>query len=563
VTSLHEFDSLLISHQVDESDNALYNSLAEGFRSLGESRVNKASSSSLDATGAATADDEEEKVVNGNECNETGGPSAKTQKQLKYSATVNFIDPTTKMVTVASSPKSSSSVATSFTTKSTNMLQQQSILHRRDSDSSTSSNSSPPTVENVYENLTSIFEHDYGSTLRSVQYKNIRTGETNIIRSLPVRPVITRHGSIGGTVSSGGTQNTMPWGGTVSTAILPVSDSSEWHTGPFCHVYIAACESTVHYRTKIRPSLRAFVSQLESTHSNTSGNQQGGHSADYLIVYIPTGDGRAIATKKHTKESSANNSTTNKNNNTSGFFQKARQRFGGNSASQSQIDDDDVNSKDSMDSCDDVVDITGNPSLDGDDVDSGSISTMMTLQHLSRNERALYKKISLDFPNGKVCVLSTTSLNDGSSDSEGGLAIRVQEWNAFNRILGIVIVNGFQDRCRRYKDELKRLDAQRATAATAAKNYESGGNISNKPQRRNPYSFNISHFFLVKESLASSYGCSYQRRPYSNTMSSDCTCLTCLTRKRVKLEEHEENQRLSLETIHHRIWQSSLTLATS
>mmetsp|Transcript_44352 Transcript_44352/g.50195 ORF Transcript_44352/g.50195 Transcript_44352/m.50195 type:complete len:1544 (-) Transcript_44352:65-4696(-) len=508
ITSFHEFDSLLISHQVDESNNALYNSLAEGFRSLGESRVNEASSSSPDAIGAATVDDGEKKVVNGKEKKYSDRPSAKKQKQLKYSASVNFIDPTTKMETVASSPKSSSSVATSFnTTKPTNMLQQQSILHRRDSDSSASSNSSPSAIENVYENLTSIFEHDYGSTLRSVQYKNIRTGETNIISSLPVRPVITRHGSIGGTGSSSGTNEVnTPWGG--STAILPVSDSSEWHTGPFCHVYIAACESTVHYRTKIRPSLRAFVSQLESAPSNTSGNQQGGHSADYLIVYIPTGDGRAIATKKNTKESSAINSTTGKNNNTSGFFQKARQRFGGNSASQSQIDDDDVNSKDSMDSCDDVVDITVNPGLDGDDVDSGSVSITMTLQHLSRNERALYKKISLDFPNGKVCVLSTTSLvdrNDGSSDSEGGLAIRVQEWNAFNRILGIVIVNGFQDRCRRYKDELKRLDAQRATAATAAKNYESGGNISTKPQGRNPYSFNISHFFLVKESLASSY----------------------------------------------------------
>ncbi|KAG7363829.1 hypothetical protein IV203_037030 [Nitzschia inconspicua] len=34
-----------------------------------------------------------------------------------------------------------------------------------------------------------------------------------------------------------------PWGGTFSTAIVPVIDPAEWHTGPYCQVYIAACES--------------------------------------------------------------------------------------------------------------------------------------------------------------------------------------------------------------------------------------------------------------------------------------------------------------------------------
>ena len=277
---------------------------------------------------------------------------------------------------------------------------------------------------------------------------------------------------------------------------------------PFCHVYIAACESTEHYRTKIRPSMRAFVSQLESTASNTAGNQRGGHSADYLIVYIPTGDGHVITPKKNKKESSTAGSNSGKNNNNSGFFQKARQRFGGNASSQLQIEDDDLTSRDSIDSGDDVIDVTRNLSSDTGDIDSGSINPTMTLQHLSRSERALYKKISVNFPNGKVCVLSTNSLelDDKNSDYKGDLAARVQEWNTFNLLLGMVIVNGFQNRCRRYKDELKRLDAQRATAATAAKNYESGNSSSiNESQRRNPYSFNIVHFFLVKESLACTY----------------------------------------------------------
>lgn len=453
--SLSEFDSLRICNQIEENNNALFSSLEEGFRSLGESRV------------------------------------AKQKKRLHYAATVNFIDPTTK-----------TGIWTTSNTRPANILQQQSMLHRRESVNSTSSDPSPTGIENVYEKLTFIFERDYGSTLRSVQYKNIRTSEMNVISSLPVRP--TRHGSIASTNTMNETNT--PWEGTVSTSV--VSDPSEWHTGPFCHVYIAACESTEHYRTKIRPSMRAFVSQLESTASNTAGNQRGGHSADYLIVYIPTGDGHVITPKKNKKESSTAGSNGGKNNNNSGFFQKARQRFGGNASSQLQIEDDDLTSRDSIDSGDDVIDVTRNLSSDTGDIDSGSINPTMTLQHLSRSERALYKKISVNFPNGKVCVLSTNSLelDDKNSDYKGDLAARVQEWNTFNLLLGMVIVNGFQNRCRRYKDELKRLDAQRATAATAAKNYESGNSSSiNESQRRNPYSFNIVHFFLVKESLACTY----------------------------------------------------------
>lgn len=99
------------------------------------------------------------------------------------------------------------------------------MLHRRESVNSTSSDPSPTGIENVYEKLTFIFERDYGSTLRSVQYKNIRTSEMNVISSLPIRP--TRHGSIASTNTMNETNT--PWEGTVSTSI--VSDPSEWHTG--------------------------------------------------------------------------------------------------------------------------------------------------------------------------------------------------------------------------------------------------------------------------------------------------------------------------------------------
>ncbi|KAG7337664.1 hypothetical protein IV203_037004 [Nitzschia inconspicua] len=93
-----------------------------------------------------------------------------------------------------------------------------------------------------------------------------------------------------------------PWGGTSSTAIVTVSYPAEWHTGSFCHVYIAACESLDHCQTKVKPVLQAFLSQTESSVSNTAANQQrqqGGHTADYEIVYVPINDGASTADKLH------------------------------------------------------------------------------------------------------------------------------------------------------------------------------------------------------------------------------------------------------------------------
>ncbi|KAG7357705.1 hypothetical protein IV203_002393 [Nitzschia inconspicua] len=77
----------------------------------------------------------------------------------------------------------------------------------------------------------------------------------------------------------------------------------DWHTGPFCHVYIAACESLdrpLSNQSQTKPVLQAFLSEIESTTSNTAANQQrqqGGHSADYLIAYVPINGGASTADK--------------------------------------------------------------------------------------------------------------------------------------------------------------------------------------------------------------------------------------------------------------------------
>ncbi|KAG7339326.1 hypothetical protein IV203_017623 [Nitzschia inconspicua] len=71
---------------------------------------------------------------------------------------------------------------------------------------------------------------------------------------------------------------------------------------------------------KVKPALQAFVSQIESAASNTAANQQGGHSADYLIV----------ATRR-------------------GLFQRARKRWTAAGATAGGSDEDDAKSTASID----------------------------------------------------------------------------------------------------------------------------------------------------------------------------------------------------------------------
>mmetsp|Transcript_17550 Transcript_17550/g.43176 ORF Transcript_17550/g.43176 Transcript_17550/m.43176 type:complete len:1387 (+) Transcript_17550:51-4211(+) len=400
-----DFDT--ISSQATDQHNPFHKSLSDCFHALRESR-------------------EEAKPLFANDPTEEPKSSAETGilNRVPAAVTVNFIDPTTKL---APGPKSNTLAKTS----------------------------SGSGIDNVYEKLTYVFERDYGSTLRSIQYKNPRTGDNSVISSLPVSPTLF------GTVSD-------------NAISAPLSEPSEWHTGPFCHVYIAACQGLDHYRAKIRPSLQAFVSQIESAATQpqlaTTGGQ-GGHSAHFLVVYIPTG----------AKEKDGDVKPENVRSAVANRLSMVRRRF----ANREDLDGS-QHSRDSLDS-NEMLDET-------EEAEAGSLSL------LSKIERNIYKKIAADFPNGKVCALSRASLSskiETEAVSSTGFAIKTQEWNSFNRCLGQVIVSGFKDRCRRYKDELRRLDAQRASEATARKN---GSHV---PPEFNE--FNLANFFLVKESLAFTY----------------------------------------------------------
>lgn len=123
----------------------------------------------------------------------------------------------------------------------------------------------------------------------------------------------------------------------------------------------------------------------------------------------------------------------------------------------------------------------------------------VSLNVLSQHERVLYQKLKTDFSNGLVCVFSKSSLDksiDEMATDNAAVVVRTQEWNSFNRMLGAVIVGGFRERCKRYNDELRRLDSQRATAAQAAK---TPNKPPNAPKTKTTFSCFQSLLFLSRQ----------------------------------------------------------------
>lgn len=495
-----------VFNQTSEKENSFYNALFSGFQSLKEARDTK-KTPLFDTNHHSTLETPDKSTLSSLSSGDGSHAALPSRKTVPMHVSVNFIDPTTK--------------PTMTPPKVENLLSK-SRLNPPGDDSDSSSKG----VGNVFEKLHYIFQRDYGSTLRSVQYKNMRSGGSDVISSIPVDMILTRTGNASGT----GEAANVAWGGMAGSAAVPSTDPAEWHNSPFCHVYIAACESMEHYRTKVRPSLQAFVSQLEastgpptssggkSVSSSVLGSPAGtsappaSNSVPYLVVFVPAGGGGG-------KRGSPKNNGTNSDDMSvssgpvrralASQFAKARHRIANYQQESNQMDNNSVHSKDSLGSGD------GNEGPD-DDPESASLS----LQMLTTNEKLLYKKLVQDFSSGKVCVLSRTSLDtmdESQAVDSTAMAVRTQEWNSFNRMLGSVIVNGFKDRCRKYNDELRRLDAQRAIAAQAAKSpgktppqkSGSGGffgvGSSSKTDPSPPAAFNLGYFFLVKESLAFTY----------------------------------------------------------
>jgi hypothetical protein len=130
--------------------------------------------------------------------------------------------------------------------------------------------------------------------------------------------------------------------------------------------------------------------------------------------------------------------------------------------------------------------------------------------HLTKEVKELYNKFLKDFPNGRTVVMSTLLNVDASSNAASLVGTLMdQEWKTFTNCLGGAVADGFHDRVRRYDEELRRLDSGRAAFVRKL----SGDGLSDPHETtatqwggaHDGGDFDLSHFFLVKESLAFTY----------------------------------------------------------
>jgi len=331
----------------------------------------------------------------------------------------------------------------------------------------------PGGPKDLYLKVCSVFEKEYSSTLHAVPYQHIRSGAKQVIESLPVRPVLS--GS-----QEGGSS-------------IDIGDPSKWHNGPYCHVYIAACESLEHYKTKVKPSLQAFVSQIEAASNNYQMSSAAGvdasnaiigsgnsYSAQYVILFVPTGDGSSQDAPRAVRRVG------------SAFASRVA------AARQRMI----ANREISVDSAHNSIatDTTGSSEpLDNQDaVDNASTAVVSSTGMLSKVEKELLRRLNVDFPSGRVCKVTTLIEEPEEDDSEKEESsddlLQKYEWTAFRRALGEAIVSGFRDRCQRYDEELKQLGSLRGAATASTADVKDGG-----------VEFNLTHYFLIKESLAFTY----------------------------------------------------------
>lgn len=344
----------------------------------------------------------------------------------------------------------------------------------------------------LFEKVKTIFARKFDSTLQSIPYENIRGGATGTILKLPVQLALTRSHSAGEAATTGD----VPWGGASGTN-ASLTDPAEWHNNPHCHVFIAACEGMEHYRSKVRPALQAFVSQVEcaSSMGATPGVRGSGHggkvptpvgscSSHYIILYVPI-------RSKDSNNTSRGLSPTN----TEGLVQG--NRLGTGLASRISAARRQIQSNTSREMSDSVHSGgTTSTDFEIDSTDTGSMPLSAgSFAHISKAEKEIFRKFVADFPNGSPCIMSTLTGSTEGSSLIHMHPLKNQEWAHFLQTMGTAIVNGFQDRCRRYDEELRRLDAARTGIEKGSSKGKSGV-IS---------AFDLSHFFLVKESLAFTY----------------------------------------------------------
>lgn len=262
----------------------------------------------------------------------------------------------------------------------------------------------------VFQKMDHIFRTKQNSTLSQVTCQSYRNGSKQVVEKVRLEWRCTEsHGGF--------------------ALHTPVEHPREWHLMEVCHVYIAACSSMEHYRQKVKPSIQAFISQLED----------GGKKAVYLLVFVPTGEKTPVVPST-TEEAPPVPVTSNTRSRVANFASRvaaARQRIAG-----ADVNEDPANNSDPTGGT-----VASTSTTSASSSTSSVVSEPATL--LTRVDRDILRRLTQDF--GRVCSLASVVRDDVDDE------LRKAEWEVFYKELGIVVAEGFLQRCKAYDAAMKQF----------------------------------------------------------------------------------------------------------
>lgn len=261
-----------------------------------------------------------------------------------------------------------------------------------------------------------------------------------------------------------------------------------WHSRPYCHVYfVTGCQTIEEYRTKVKPSIQVFLSQIDdvyqrqamqlSASSSAASLNSGMTSEDdlqppFLIVFCPSRPAGSAPVLPPDLDAEGNPVAGQR------FFlgNRIRNRLG----HQPSLSSGDGTMADAANDT-----TTNTTSASTSDPSSGENFNPFSV--LTKLEKEVAKRMALDFPQGNMATLTTLGNDYQSNLSNAHLKAALEElerneWQVLLQALSKTVIQGFETICGGLLSSLRK--------------------ISNKRQSDRS---NIGHYFLMKESLAFTY----------------------------------------------------------
>jgi len=275
-----------------------------------------------------------------------------------------------------------------------------------------------------------------------------------------------------------------------------------WHKLPYCFVYFVTCQTTDDYRTKVKPGIQVFLSQLEDLYKQRTDDDKDKEvsAPSYLLVYCPqrdTGSAPILIGDDPNNPTAAGGASSSQRPAVR-LANRIRQRMAASSSTTTSPGDGSTPTTPQPDSTDNLsmTDSTTSLSSSTPPTTAASMEGFSPADVLTKMEKEIARRLTTDFgtaAGGNVAVMTTLANghyfeNFGNSSMKTGLdELERLEWTFLLKEWSKSIQHGFEMTCKSLEKVVK----------TLLQRQESGDNDS----RNDDYT----DIVLIKESLALTY----------------------------------------------------------